>query len=58
MNKSMKSEVDQLDAIRREPTVEPLPSSLVTEAGILLDIEGNNAQDLKLAKDGHVWHLH
>ena len=53
----MKSELDQLEALGSVPTVQPLPDELVTEAGIVLDIEGHDAHGLKLAKDGHVWHF-
>ncbi|KAK3115288.1 hypothetical protein LTR53_005511 [Teratosphaeriaceae sp. CCFEE 6253] len=42
-----------MEELHREPTVKPLPTSVATEAGVLLDVEGSDAHGLKLAKDGH-----
>ncbi|EMC95145.1 hypothetical protein BAUCODRAFT_123616 [Baudoinia panamericana UAMH 10762] len=49
----MKEEQVDLEELHREPTVVAVPPGALTEAGVLLDVEGSNLHDLKLAEDGH-----
>jgi hypothetical protein len=56
-----KADVDHVsardvEALGKRPTIEPLPQSAKTEAGVILNIENSSETSLRLAKDGHVSH--
>ncbi|KAH7367122.1 major facilitator superfamily domain-containing protein [Plectosphaerella cucumerina] len=56
-----KADVDHVsardvEALGKRPTIEPLPQSAKTEAGVILNIENSSETSLRLAKDAMEWH--